>query len=192
MIDRNDPEIQAYLKEELQRQAEQITERLLFKYIDSERMPEIEEIEYFTGVSTDKIKKIENKCAWKVKFKRDYEHGSIIGKVKVYYDLFKEKAIDIEKMAAVYHIELSQLEEYVKNPEKYAVFELVSHGITGRDIMKTIGITKGELQRYLLSWYTSNAYKPKLQFSEPKDEDLEEAYLEAVGAKECCDGKTDW
>ena len=134
MIDRNDPEIQAYLNEELQRQAEQITERILFK----------------------------------------------------------EKAIDIEKMAAIYNIELSQLEEYVKNPGKYAVFELVSHGITGRVIMKTLGITKGELQRYLLSWYTSNAYKPKLQFSEPKDEDLEEAYLEAVGAKGCCDGKTDW
>lgn len=31
MIDKNDPEIQAYLKEELQKQKEQITERILME-----------------------------------------------------------------------------------------------------------------------------------------------------------------
>ena len=31
MIDKNDPEIQAYLKEELQKQKEQITERILWR-----------------------------------------------------------------------------------------------------------------------------------------------------------------
>ena len=31
MIDKNDPEIQAYLKEELQKQKEQIAERILWR-----------------------------------------------------------------------------------------------------------------------------------------------------------------
>ena len=31
MIDKNDPEIQVYLKEELQKQKEQITERILWR-----------------------------------------------------------------------------------------------------------------------------------------------------------------
>lgn len=36
MIDKNDPEIQAYLKEELQKQKEQITERILKQLIENQ------------------------------------------------------------------------------------------------------------------------------------------------------------
>ena len=59
MIDKNDPEIQAYLKEELQKQKEQITERILWRNAKSLLGgPTYADMEYYTGLSRAEIEEI--------------------------------------------------------------------------------------------------------------------------------------
>ena len=63
MIDKNDPEIQAYLKEELQKQKEQITERILWRNAKSLLGgPTYADMEYYTGLSRAEIEEIADKC----------------------------------------------------------------------------------------------------------------------------------
>ena len=83
MIDKNDPEIQAYLKEELQKQKEQIAERILWR--NAKALiggPTYADMEYYTGLSRAEIEEIADKCQWKLRIKECYAEGNLIGQVE--------------------------------------------------------------------------------------------------------------
>ena len=83
MIDKNDPEIQAYLKEELQKQKEQIAERILWR--NAKALiggPTYADMEYYTGLSRAEIEEIADKCQWKLTIKEGYAEGSLVGQVE--------------------------------------------------------------------------------------------------------------
>ena len=67
MIDVNNPKIQKYVEEALQKQREEIAERILWRNAGAPYLgPSMEEIEYYTGLSLDQLATIEEKCKWKL------------------------------------------------------------------------------------------------------------------------------
>ena len=92
MIDRNDPEIRAYLKEELQKQKEQIAERILWRNAKSLiGGPTYADMEYYTGLSRAEIEEIADKCQWKLIMKEGYAEGNLVGQVESFCNCLKRE-----------------------------------------------------------------------------------------------------
>ena len=103
MIDKTNPEMQAYLQEELQKQAEQITEKILWRNANSViSSPTYEELEYYTGLPRKKIEEIAEKCRYKLMIKESCAEGFLLGQVESFYDCLKEENADFEEIATTY------------------------------------------------------------------------------------------
>ena len=63
-------------------------------------------------------------------------------------------------------VDQSGLKAWRKNPDKYAVLELVSQGVETKDIIKTLKFTEDEL----------DAYHPIFREEGPSEKEMEEAY----------------
>ena len=185
MIDKNDPEIQAYLKEELQKQKEQIAERILWR--NAKALiggPTYADMEYYTGFSRAEIEEIVDKCQWKLIMKEGYAEGSLIGQVEGLCNYLKNKDIDCEKISGGYGIDLSCVKEWAKDPKKHAVLELVAHGIDDDYIMQSFNLTEEEFLNLVPSDQELREYKPLFQRKELSDEELEARYQKMIESEE--------
>ena len=192
MIDKNDPEIQVYLQEELQKQKEQIAERILWRNAKSLiGGPTYADMEYYTGLSRAEIEEIADKCQWKLRIKECYGEGNLIGRVESLCNCLKNKDIDCEKISGGYGIDLSCVKEWAKDPKKHAVLELVSQGIDDDYIIESFNLTEEEFLNLVPSDQELWEYKPVFQRKELSDEELELRYQKMIESEDS-DGKTDW
>ena len=86
-------------------------------------------MKYYTSLSRAEIEEIADKCQWKLRIKECYAEGNLIGQVESLCNYLKNKDIDCEIISEGYGIDLSCVKEWAKDPDKYAVLELVSQGI---------------------------------------------------------------
>ena len=181
MIDRNDPEIRAYLKEELQKQKEQMAERILWRNAKSLiGGPTYADMEYYTGLSRAEIEEIADKCQWKLRIKECYAEGNLIGQVESLCNYLKNKDIDCEIISEGYGIDLSCVKEWAKDPDKHAVLELVSQGIDDDYIIESFNLTEEEFLNLVPSDQELWEYKPVFQRKELSDEELEARYQKMI------------
>lgn len=178
MIDKNDPEIQKYVEEELQKQKEQIAERMIWRYIDVPYFgPTYREIEYYIGLSLEIIDKIADKCRWKRNYRDGYKEGALLTDVRYVRHMLKNQ----EQDAALEYMEdsladPSGLKAWRKNPNKYAVLEVVSHDVETEDIMKALQFTEDELQALYPTDEELDTYHPIFKEEGPSEKEMEEAY----------------
>ena len=139
MIDKTDPEIQKYVQEELQKQKEQIAERMIWININVPyfRSTYYENVAYYIGLSRETIDKIADKCRWKRNYHDGYKERALLVNVRYVRHMLKKQ----EQDTSLEHMEdglvdPSGLKVWRKNPDKYAVLELVSQGVETKDIMK--------------------------------------------------------
>lgn len=177
MIDKTNPEVQAYLQEELQKQAEQITEKILWRNANSVICsPTYEELEYYTGLSRKKIEEIAEKCRYKLMIKESCAEGFLLGQVESFCDRLKEENSDFEEIARTYNINPTTVEEWAQDPNKHAVLELAAQGIEDRFIRRTLHLTRDEIIFLSPSNKELQEYNPVFQKKEVSDEELEAQY----------------
>ena len=198
MIDVNNPEIQKYVKEALQKQREEIAERILWRNAGAPYLgPSIEEIEYYTGLSLDQLAKIEKKCKWKLQYREGYREGRLLAGVRIWRNFldklndggFSDRNIDdIETIAKDCGIIIdpkdSDLTTWRENPVKCAVMELVSQGIGDADIMRKLELTRDQFKKLYPTWKEQIAYHSIFSCELPDDEELEAAYQEKTSENE--------
>ncbi len=198
MIDVNNPEIQKYVKEALQKQREEIAERILWRNAGAPYLgPSIEEIEYYTGLSLDQLAKIEKKCKWKLQYREGYREGRLLAGVRIWRNFldklndggFSDRNIDdIETIAKDCGIIIdpkdSDLTTWRENPVKCAVMELVSQGIGDTDIMDELKLTSDQFTKLYPTWKEQVAYHSIFSCELPDDEELEAAYQEKTSENE--------
>lgn len=178
MIDKNDPEIQKYVEEELQKQKEQIAERMIWRNIDVPYFgPTYGGIEYYIGLSREKIDEIADKCRWKWHYQEEYKKGALLVEVRYVWHMLKNQ----EQDASLEHmvdglVDQSGLKTWEKNPDKYAVLELVSQGVEAKDIIKKLKFTEDELHALYPTDEELDAYHPIFKEEGPSEEKMEEAY----------------
>ena len=73
-------------------------------------------------------------------------------------------------------VEQSGLKAWRKNPDKYAVLELVSQGVETKDIIKTLKFTEDELDALYPTDEELDAYHPIFREEGPSEKEMEEAY----------------
>ncbi len=179
MIDKTDPEIQKYVQEELQKQKEQIAERMIWRNIDVPYFGSAyyENVEYYIGLSREIIDKIADKCRWKRNYQDGYKEGALLVNVRYVWYMLKKQ----EQDTSLEHMENglvdpSGLKAWRKNPDKYAVLELVSQGVETKDIVKTLKLTEDELQALYPTDEELDAYHPIFKEEGPSEKEMEEAY----------------
>lgn len=189
MIDKTNPEIQKYLEEELQKQKEQIAERILwrkahFPFYNSIR----EDVVYCTGLSREKVEQIANKCQWKLHYQEGWTEGALLSSAKLFRNFMKyeehmpdnmDKEKEINDVTKTFTDEPSAL-EWKNNPDKCAVIELVKHGIENRDIIDGLELTYDQLQELYPTDEELEAYHPIFNEKRKSDEELEEAYQKMI------------
>lgn len=198
MIDVNNPEIQKYVEEALQKQREEIAERILWRNVGAPYLgPSMEEIEYYTGLSLDQLAKIEEKCKWKLQYGEGYRMGRLLAGVRIWRNFldklndggFSDRNIDdIETIAKDCGIIIdpkdSDLTTWRENPVKCAVMELVSQGIGDTDIMDELKLTSDQFMKLYPTWKEQVAYHSIFSCELPDDEELEAAYQEKTSENE--------
>ena len=198
MIDVNNPEIHKYVEEALQKQREEIAERILWRNAGAPYLgPSIEEIEYYTGLSLDQLAKIEKKCKWKLQYREGYREGRLLAGVRIWRNFldklndggFSDRNIDdIETIAKDCGIIIdpkdSDLTTWRENPVKCAVMELVSQGIGDTDIMDELKLTSDQFTKLYPTWKEQVAYHSIFSCELPDDEELEAAYQEKTSENE--------
>ena len=179
MIDKTDPEIQKYVQEELQKQKEQIAERMIWRNIDVPYFGQTyyENVAYYIGLSREIIDKITDKCRWKRNYQDGYKEGALLVNVRYVQHMLKKQEQDtsLEHMGNGL-VDPSGLKAWRKNPDKYAVLELVSHGVKTEDIMKALQFTEDELQALYPTDEELKAYHPIFKEEGPSEKETEEAY----------------
>lgn len=192
MIDKTDPEIQKYLEEELQRQKEQIAERILWRKAHFPFYNLIcEDVVYCTGLSKEKVEQIANKCKWKLHYQEGWIEGALLSSAKLFRNFIKYEEhtpnnIDKEKKindVTKTFTDEPLASEWRNNPDKYAVMELVKHGIENRDIMDGLELTYDQLQELYPTNEELEAYHPILDEKRKSDEELEESYQKMIRKK---------
>ncbi len=182
MIDKTNPEIQKYVQEELQKQKEQIAERMIWRNIDVPYFGSTyyENVEYYIGLSREAIDKIADKCRWKRNFQNGYREGALLVDVRYVWNMLKKQEQDtsseLMEDGLVGLVDPSGLKAWRKNPDKYAVLELVSQGVETKDIVKTLKLTEDELQAFYPTDEELNAYHPIFKEEGPSEKEMEEAY----------------
>lgn len=73
-------------------------------------------------------------------------------------------------------VDPSGLKAWENNPDKYAVLELVSHGVETKDIIKTLKFTEDELDALYPADEELDAYHPIFREEGPSEKEMEEAY----------------
>ena len=193
MIDVNNPEIQKYVEEELQKQREEIAERILWRNAGAPYLgPSMEEIEYYTGLSLDQLAKIEKKCKWKLQYREGYREGWLLAGVRIWRNFldklnngdFSDRVSNdsfIETMAkdcGIIDPKDSDLTTWRENPVKCAVMELVSQGIGDADIMRKLELTSDQFKKLYPTWKEQIAYHSVFSCELPSEEELEAEYQE--------------
>ena len=199
MIDVNNPEIQKYVEEALQKQREEIAERILWRNAGVPNIgPSMEEIEYYTGLSLEQLVKIEEKCKWKLQYREGYRQGQLLAGVSIWRNFldkvnegnFSDRNIDdsfIETRAKDFGIidpKDSDLTTWRENPVKCAVMELVSQGIGDADIMDELKLTSDQFKKLYPTWKEQIAYHSIFSYELPDEEELEAAYQEKTSEDE--------
>lgn len=199
MIDVNNPEIQKYVEEALQKQREEIAERILWRNAGAPYLgPSMAEIEYYTGLSLEQLVKIEEKCKWKLQYREGYRQGQLLAGVSIWRNFldkvnegnFSDRNIDdsfIETRAKDFGIidpKDSDLTTWRENPVKCAVMELVSQGIGDADIMDELKLTSDQFKKLYPTWKEQIAYHSIFSYELPDEEELEAAYQEKTSEDE--------
>lgn len=104
----------------------------------------------------------------------------MIGQVESLCNYLKNKDIDCEIISEGYGIDLSCVKEWAKDPDKYAVLELVSQGIDDDYIIESFNLTEEEFLNLVPSDQGLREYKPVFQRKELSDEELEERYQKMI------------
>lgn len=181
MIDKTNPEIQIYLKEELQKQREQILERIIWR---NRYFPifnsTYENLEYYTGASMEKIEEIIEKCQWKARYQRTYDRTRLLARVGCAWYLIKMQQLDDDLKAVKNGIVIEALKEWRKDPDKYAVMELVCHNIPEEYIVNELDLTYDKLRELYPTDEELKKYQPAFTEEELSDEKLEEAYQKMI------------
>ena len=194
MIDVNNPEIQKYVEEALQKQREEIAERILWRNAGAPYLgPSMEEIEYYTGLSLNQLAKIEEKCKWKLQYREGYREGQLLFGVSIWRNFLdnlnnlndrdiSDRNIDdsfiesIAKDCGIIDPKDSDLTTWRENPVKCAVMELVSQGIGDADIMDELKLTRDQFNNLYPTWKEQVAYHSIFSFELLDEEELEAAY----------------
>lgn len=179
MIDKTDPEIQKYVEEELQKQKEQIAERMIWRNINVPYFGQTyyENVAYYIGLSRETIDKIAYKCRWKRNYQDGYKEGTLLVDVRYVWHVLKTQEQDASWEQVIDGlIDLSGLTAWRENPDKYAVLELVSQGVETKRIMEALKLTEDELHALYPTDEELDAYHPIFEEKGPSEEKLEEAY----------------
>lgn len=183
-IDKKDPEIKKYLAEELKKQKERIAERLIWRdvgksYLVSESN---KDIAYCTGLSEEEVEKLDKKCGWKLQYKDHYEKERLVAKTERFRQMLKNGASDDAIKAEFWDTSMDSgiLKAWRKNPDKYAVMELVSRVPEKWNILEGLHIGEDEFEELYPTDEELNAYYPVFKKEEVSDEELEEAYQKTI------------
>lgn len=183
-IDKKDSEIKKYLAEELKKQKERIAERLIWRdvgksYLLSESN---KDIAYCTGLSEEEVEKLDKKCGWKLQYKDHYEKERLVAKTERFRQMLKNGASDDAIKAEFWDtsMDLGILKAWRKNPDKYAVMELVSRVPEKWNILEGLHIGEYEFETLYPTDEELNAYYPVFKKEEVSDEELEEAYQKTI------------
>lgn len=176
MNNANLPEIQAYVNGKLNEQLEQITERIILRHIDSFYKPDCADIEFYTGLSREKIEEIADKCRRKMLIQQAYSSGFLLREVKYFCEYLKDESSSNELAAAEFHVSSECVEEWKRDPKRSAVRELVYHQVDEQDIMKSLHLTEDEFYQLMPGTNELVTYAPVFQLKEITDQELEEKY----------------
>lgn len=187
MIDEND------LIEALERQKEQIAERILWEKADVPFYDSVcEDVVRYTGLSQEKVEAIAEKCRWKVAYINRCAAAILIASVKEcrnflesvdekeYLQNESDRETYIKDLAKIYTTDSSALITWRKDPTKYAVIELSKHGICDTFIMVTLGITREQVEKLKPTYEELEAYQPIFEERRPSEEEAEEKYQQAL------------
>lgn len=187
MIDEQD------LIEALERQKEQIAERILWEKVDYPFYDYVcEDVVRYTGLSQEKVKEIAEKCRWKVAYINGCAAAILMESVKECRDFLEsvdekeylqnesDRENYIKDLAKIYTTDSSALITWRKDPTKYAVIELSKHGICDTFIMVTLGITREQVEKLKPTYEELEAYQPIFEERRPSEEDAEEKYQQAL------------
>lgn len=183
-IDKKDPEIKKYLAEELKKQKERIAERLIWRdvgksYLLSESN---KDIAYCTGLSEEEVEKLDKKCGWKLRYKDHCEKERLVAKAERFRQMLKNAASDdaIKAEFGDTPMDSGILKAWRKNPDKYAVMELVSRVLEKWHILEGLHIGEYEFETLYPTDEELNAYHPVFKKKDVSDEELEEAYQKMI------------
>ena len=176
MKDVKSPENQAYVNEKLQEQLEQITERIILRHINSFYKPDCADIEFYTGLSREKIEEIADKCRRKMLIQQAYSAGSLLEDVKYFCEYLKAEIFSNELTTAEFHVSPEWAVEWKLEPKRSAVRELVYHQVDERNIMKSLHLTEDEFYQLMPEADDLKTYEPVFQPKELADQELEEKY----------------
>ena len=176
MKDVKSPENQAYVNEKLQEQLEQITERIILRHINSFYKPDCADIEFYTGLSREKIEEIADKCRRKMLIQQADSEGSLLEDVKYFCEYLKAEIFSNELSTAEFHVSPECAVEWKREPKRSAVRELVYHQVDERNIMKSLHLTEDEFYQLMPEADDLKTYEPVFQPKELADQELEEKY----------------
>lgn len=187
MIDEKD------LIEALERQKEQIAERILWEKVDVPFYDSVcEDVVRYTGLSQEKVEAIAEKCRWKVAYINRCAAAILMESVKECRDFLEsvdekeylqnesDRETYIKDLAKIYTTDSSALLTWRKDPTKYAVIELSKHGICDTFIMVTLGITREQVEKLKPTYEELEAYQPIFEERRPSEEEAEEKYQQAL------------
>ena len=187
MIDEKD------LIEALERQKEQIAERILWEKVDVPFYDSVcEDVVRYTGLSQEKVEAIAEKCRWKVAYINRCAAAILMESVKECRDFLEsvdekeylqnesDRETYIKDLAKIYTTDSSALITWRKDPTKYAVIELSKHGICDTFIMVTLGITREQVEKLKPTYEELEAYQPIFEERRPSEEEAEEKYQQAL------------
>lgn len=183
-IDKKDPEIKKYLVEELKKQKERIAERLIWRDVGKSYLASVpnKDIAYCTGLSEEEVEKLDKKCGWKLQYKDHYEKERLVAKTERFRQMLKNGASDDAIKAEFWDTSMDSgiLKAWRKNPDKYAVMELVSRVPEKWNILEGLHIDEYEFETLYPTDEELNAYYPVFKKEEVSDEELEEAYQKTI------------
>lgn len=184
MIDKKDSEIKKYLAEELKKQKERIAERLIWRDVGKSYLvcESNKDIAYCTGLSEEEVEKLDKKCGWKLQYKDHYEKERLVAKTERFRQMLKNGASDDAIKAEFWDTSMDSgiLKAWRKNPDKYAVMELVSRVPEKWNILEGLHIDEYEFETLYPTDEELNAYYPVFKKEEVSDEELEEAYQKTI------------
>ena len=183
-IDKKDPKIKKYLAEELKKQKERIAERLIWRDIGKSYLlsESNEDIAYCTDLSEEEVEKLDKKCGWKLQYKDHYEKERLVAKTERFRQMLKNGESDDAIKAEFWDTPMDSgiLKAWRKNPDKYAVMELLSRVLEKWHILEGLHIGEYEFETLYPTDEELNAYHPVFKKEEVSDEELEEAYQKMI------------
>lgn len=169
-------EIQTYVNEKLKEQLEQITERIVLRHINSFYKPDCADIEFYTGLSKEKIEEIADKCRRKILIKQACSSGFLLGEVKYFCEYLKNENPSSELAAVEFHVSPECVDKWKRDPKRSAVQELIFHQVDERGIMESLHLKEDEFYQLMPETVELEKYESVFQSKEITDQELEEKY----------------